>query len=167
MARYIIRNDERALWSAIIEPRALGMGKYGRWFLKTLCFLGLGALAVAAAAFRIWLILAISLVILSLLFVGPRADYWLLRRRLRRSPHYNHDTTIDLSDDGLIWQWTGNRFETRWDQVPRAVRKAGGFLLFVGDANPRWLPDSALVDGSAAQVEALLRQKVGDFAAIP
>src|SRR5262249_41788342 len=78
--------------------------------------------------------------------------------KLRKSREFGKEVTIALSDGGLEASGPNGRSSVKWSAYPRAVRFSDGLLLTRGGAI-RWLPNSALREGSLQEVLALVQAK--------
>ena len=78
--------------------------------------------------------------------------------KLRKSREFGKQVTVTLSDEGLDASGSNGRSAIKWSAYPRAVRYTDGILLARGGAI-RWLPDSALQEGTAQEATALIRAK--------
>jgi hypothetical protein len=102
-------------------------------------------------------------VFLLLLLQGPRIDYFLLTRRLRKSPFYGDELKIIVSQEGVAVDTQRSQTSLKWSAFTRARRFASGFLLFTGPTAFHWWPDSALAEGTLTEVTSLLRQNVPSY----
>ena len=78
--------------------------------------------------------------------------------KLRKSREFGKEVTITLSDNGLEASGSNGRSSAKWSAYPRSVRYADGILLTRGGAI-RWLPNSALKEGSLQEVLTLVQAK--------
>ena len=78
--------------------------------------------------------------------------------KLRGTREFGKEVTIALSDEGLEAMGPNGHSSVKWSAYPHAVRFPDGILLRRGGAI-RWLPDSALEEGSLQEVLALIRSK--------
>ena len=163
MPEYRIRFTEDHLVEMASRYRKQSYARLWLSPIKLLCFLGLAAL-FAITAYNFILVPSVVVgVFLLLLAVGPRIDYWLMRRRFRSSPFYDCEMHISLSTDGLTSTDPKTRLELKWSAFTKAYRFVDGFLLFSGPQIAYWWPDSALSDGTIADVERLLRDHVPEY----
>ncbi len=79
-------------------------------------------------------------------------------RRLKASREFGKEVTIALSEDGLDASGSNGHSAVKWSAYPRSVRYSDGILLVRGGAI-RWLPDSALYEGSVQDAVTLVRSK--------
>lgn len=133
------------------------------WPVKALCFLGLGALILLSLVNKLWVPLAILSPFGVLLALGPRLDYWFFKRRLRKSPFYLSDVEIAISQEGCLSTDSKSRVELKWSVFTGAVRFADGFLLLIGPQQFYWWPNAALIQGSASDVNDLLRHCISNY----
>jgi hypothetical protein len=78
--------------------------------------------------------------------------------KLKGSREFGKEVTIELSEEGLDASGSNGHSAVKWAAYPRSVRYPDGILLVRGGAI-RWLPDAALVEGSAQDALALIRNK--------
>ena len=127
------------------------------WPMKILCALGLLALMSVGIFAQIPVVTGISAFFLLLLAVGPRFDYWLMRRRWRRHPQFNEVLRIEITDSGLSFATPKSSGTTLWSAYTKAVERRSGVLLYAGSWDYLWLPDKALIAGSAAEARDLMK----------
>jgi hypothetical protein len=134
---------------------------YGLKGLLTFILIGLGALlAIAAEA---WLFIPFAAIAGSLLLGWP-IDSWLLRQRFRKSPYYNDDISLSLTEEGLHGIGRTSEMRLGWALFTKARRFNDGLLLFQGPHVFHWLPDSAASSLSdLAEAERLAQVHVKDF----
>ncbi len=78
--------------------------------------------------------------------------------KLRKSREFGKEVTIALSEEGLEASGSNGRSSVKWSAYPRSVRYSDGILLTRGGAI-RWLPDSALEEGTVQEAIAVIRAK--------
>ncbi len=83
---------------------------------------------------------------------------WSILNRFKRRADFNTETTVSLSDDGISVGGRHAKSESEWTAYPRAVRFSDGILL-VRKGVIRWLPDSAIQEGTAQDATALVESK--------
>lgn len=132
--------------------------------LKAIGFLGLAGLTVVGISAKSFSMAAIPGFFLLLLLAGPRFDYWLMKRRFRRSPFRDDVLLVDLSEAGYKSEANSGKAEIPWRTFTKGRRFDDGFLLFIGQSQFHWWPDSALIEGSASDVDKLLRMSEVSFA---
>jgi len=79
-------------------------------------------------------------------------------RKLKKSREFGKEVTLIVSDGGLEASGPNGRSSVKWSAYPRSVRYADGILLTRGSAI-RWLPNSALAEGTLPEVLALVESK--------
>jgi hypothetical protein len=146
------------------------------WFtvVRVVCIAGLVALLAVIVVLAVrqpnreWLaLLSLSLVplfFIVLLLLGPRLDFALLKRGIRKSPFFGCEVQIAVSDAGVSVDTPKSQLSLSWSAYTRAKRLATGFILFSGPSPAHWLPDRALVAGTVGDVERLLTAKLGNNA---
>jgi hypothetical protein len=110
---------------------------------------------VAPLGFKV----GIALIVGALVFFGGVAlAKWGIYRRFRYRADFGTEATVTMSGAGLIA--SGPHVEGKWDWAayPRAVRYSDGIMLLRRGVI-RWLPDAALLVGTAADATALARSK--------
>jgi hypothetical protein len=82
---------------------------------------------------------------LLLLVLGPRIDYFFLKRQLKKSPFCGDEIRIEVSDEGVAVNTARSQTALQWSAFTKARRLNSGFLLFTGPTQFYWWPDAALV----------------------
>lgn len=163
MPEYRFKFDEAFLIEAFRKYRKQHGTRYVSLAMKSIA----GLLLLALAAFSAWQInwwLAVFFVALVLLmFNGHLIDYWLIKRRFRRSPYWNDNMVSNLTAEGLHAVGSHSDSKLGWAVFTKARYFRDGFLLFQGPGLFNWLPDAALSDGSRAEVESLIQAHVEDY----
>jgi len=163
MAEYSFRFTEQHLVATASRLRQQARSRFWQSPIKFLCFLGLGLLFVFCAYHFIVMPSVVFGVFLVLLAAGPRFDYWLMKRRFRRSPYYDNEYRISVTPSGYLASSTQSRVELAWSAFTKAQRFPDGFLVLTGPQVCYWWPDSSLVTGSISEVESLLKQNVPEY----
>ena len=130
------------------------------WPIKIICALGLLALLALGVYAKIYALIGFSAFFLLLLAVGPRFDYWYMRRRWRRHPQFNDSLQFEAADSGLSYVTPKSSGTIQWSAYTSAVARPLGVLLYVTKWDYYWLPDKAITEGSAAEMRDLLRSKL-------
>jgi hypothetical protein len=130
------------------------------WPMKIICALGLLALLALGVYGKIYVLIGLSAFFLPLLAIGPRFDYWYMRRRWRRHPQFNESLRFEAADSGLSFFTQKSSGIIQWSAYTSAVARPRGVLLYATKWEYYWLPDSAIAEGSAAEMRALLRSKL-------
>jgi hypothetical protein len=76
--------------------------------------------------------------------------------KLRKSREFGKEVSIALTGEGLEASGSNGRSSVKWSAYPRSVRYSDGILLTRGGAI-RWLPHSALEEGTVQEVIDLVR----------
>lgn len=163
MAEYRVRVDEGFLNQAYRRYR----NQYGtRYLTVTLRFIT-SIVSVALAAYgiahRMWWL---PILIAALFFIALGCHlfmYWFRRRTFRKSPHKNEDLVIMVTADGLHSIGTKSDIKLIWAAFNKARRFSDGILLFQDPVAFSWLPEAALVNGTAAEVASLAETNVRDY----
>jgi hypothetical protein len=163
MAQYRFTFSEEFLIEANLRYRRQLPWRRPFYGLKgVLAFILLALGAFVAIAAKWWLLVPFA-AFAGALFLGWPLDAWFLRRRFRKSPYYNDEITLTISDEGI--HGTGRSSETRlnWSLITKARRFADGLLLFQGPQVFHWLPNAAAVaPADVADLERLVRARVQD-----
>lgn len=77
------------------------------------------------------------------MFFPHKIDDFLAQRNFRKSPHYNTQQMILLSDGGLYSKSEVQESTLKWTAFSRAVIFRDGVLMFQGPKTVHWLPDRA------------------------
>jgi len=140
--------------------------------LKAVCAIGLsillslviyGASRVKGNGGPLLLLGLVPLAFLWLLFQSHRLDYWFIKRRLRRSPFYEDEVRVGVSEAGVSVQTPRSEAVLQWPAFSRVLRLKDGFLVFTGPAVFDWWPDLALCEGSTSELESLFEQNVQGY----
>jgi len=102
---------------------------------------------------------AIAVIVAALVFFGGVAlTKWGIYQRFRHRADFGTEATVTMSAVGLVA--SGLHVEGKWDWAayPRAVRYSDGIMLLRRGVI-RWLPDAALLIGTAEDATALARSK--------
>jgi hypothetical protein len=87
---------------------------------------------------------------------------WATRRSLmmkfRRRPGFGSEATVTLSDAGVALGRNQVQPTLEWSTYPNTVRFPDGILL-KRPGSIRWLPDSAIIAGTAAEATDLIAAK--------
>jgi len=129
------------------------------WPIKLLCALGLVGLLGLGIFAKLYAIAVFAIFFLALLAMGPRFDYWSMRRRWRRHPQFNKQMQIVASEDGVTFATPTSSGNFQWPAHTRGVVRPAGVILYTSPADYYWLPDDAITIGTPAEVRELLRAK--------
>jgi len=130
------------------------------WPMKIICALGLLALLALGVFAEIYFLIGFAVFFLALLAIGPRFDYWLMRRRWRQHPQFNESLRVEAADGGLTFVTPKTSGTANWSAYTGAVSRPHGVLLYSTKWNYLWLPDSAIVEGTPEEFRKLLRSKL-------
>jgi hypothetical protein len=111
---------------------------------------------VIATSLVAWLAIAVA---------GILVTKWGILQRVKGKVEFGSEVTMILSDAGVeaIGQHVSGKWS--WAAYPRAARFSDGILLQRAGAM-RWLPDSAIQDGSPELASELVASKT-DFRRVP
>jgi hypothetical protein len=137
--------------------------RYWLPWLKSIGFVGMMVFVAFSIYARLWFPGLVFSFFLVLLLSGPRLDYFLLRRRHRKSPFFNSNVVVQVSESGCIVADANSRSELSWSLFTGGHRFHEGILVLHGPQQFQWWPDACLTAGSIQEVDALLRAKVPKF----
>jgi hypothetical protein len=79
-------------------------------------------------------------------------------RRFKRRADFGAETTVKVSKEAIVSSGRHAEGEWGWQAYPRSVRYPDGILLMRRGVI-RWLPDSALQEGTMEEATALVKSK--------
>ena len=164
MATYIFKYDDAYAVQAFDRARRVGIARHFRGALKAVCLSGLLLLFGVAIYAGAPQVAVICVILICALGIGPWADYFFARRRYRKSVFYNTESRLELDSAKMIATYPTGQTESDWTPFSKAVRLDDGFLVYFDTHAPQWWPDSALREGSVADVDALFRNKLAERA---
>lgn len=131
-----------------------------RWPLVAL----FGICAIGAVSYKFQILTIVTIGVIGALVLGWPIDSWLASNRFKKSPYYNDDLTVELSEEGFNSAGGNNKINLTWDAFTKARRFPDGLLLFQGPYVCNWLPDAKLESPATAEMAAeLVRSKVSDY----
>jgi hypothetical protein len=146
----------RTLIDRYYQQRPFLLSLKAQFGLLALIIAGAFLWAVAAPIeFRVGIALIIAA---SVLFGGVALTKWGVYQRLKHRADFGTEATVTMTAGGLVASGAYSEGKWNWAAFPRAVRYRDGIMLFRRGVI-RWLPDSALVVGTAADATALTRSK--------
>ena len=137
--------------------------------VKAICALGLTAILALVIVVSVQgtskraeglLLGLIPVTFLVLLALGPKIDYWLVKRRLRKSPFYGNELVVTVADSGVSLETPKSKAEVSWSAFTKAHYVSDGILIFLGPSQFEWWPNLRLVVGHTSEVEGLVRRHV-------
>ena len=155
--------DDDYLMEAVRKYRRQHWSRCSFLAVKLPASLILAGLAVWAVTRQSWGLAVLFSTLIALLLCAHFLDYCIIRRRFRKSPYRGEYFTVILSADG--YHSTGVKSDVRltWDAFTKACRFNNGFLIFQGPGGYNWLPVSAIVKGSALELEDLVRDHIKNY----
>ncbi|MDP9083119.1 MAG: hypothetical protein M3N50_05070 [Pseudomonadota bacterium] len=124
-----------------------------------------GMLAIVVSCVYLWnktvsavMALGVSVVVAAVIFCGVALTKLAVLQRFKRRADFGTDVTVTLSTDGLTASSENLQGKWGWASYPRSVRYGDGILLLRAGVI-RWLPDAAIVQGTAEQATALVISK--------
>jgi hypothetical protein len=130
------------------------------WPLKVLCAAGLLALLAVGVFAKVYVLIGVSAFFLLMLAVGPRFDYWWMRRRWKQHPQFNELLRIELADAAVLFATPKSSATVQWGAFTKAVARPKGVLLYSSSWEYYWLPDSAISVGAPTEIRDMLRTKL-------
>jgi hypothetical protein len=130
------------------------------WPIRVLCAIGLLGLFALGVYAKIYFIAAFASFFLGLLAVGPRFDYWIMRRRWRRHPRFNEQLRLEIAEDGVSYHTKNSSGSAQWTAYSKGVIRPQGVILYSSQWDYEWLPDEAIVTGTPAEIRDLLKTKL-------
>ena len=110
------------------------------------------------------LLAVISAVVFGAILVGWPIDSFVLRRRFKKSPYYNDQLIITISDQGLEAIGKSSSVRMEWNIFTKARRFNDGMLLFQGPHVFNWLPNVAAVEPTTVQAaNELIKANVTEY----
>jgi len=97
--------------------------------------------------------------ILFLLHIGPKIDYWLIRKKLMASPFFNKNMTVVLSENGYSCNTDISKLELLWEAIDKLIFLEDGILVFIDGNNFSFLPKEQLKNGGLSEVKELINSK--------
>jgi len=165
VAEYRFRYTEEFFIESLKRHRDQHQQRLLRRALKAIGFLGLGALFAGFLYEKLIVPSLIFAFLLMLLAFSPQIDYWWAKRSFRKSPFYNSDVVIQLSEQGYLGRDANSRTQLGWPVFTKGRRFPDGFLLFTGPHQFHWWPNAALSSGTTSEVDAIVRRNVAGYEA--
>ena len=97
---------------------------------------------------------------LVLTFIGEFHSRWVLTKARNRIRAKGSTTTLRMDENGIDVEGALGHSHLVWAAVRSPVIVPDGVILKLSSVGGMWLPDAALVDGSAPEVRQLLAAKV-------
>jgi len=163
MAEYKILFNEAFLIESTSRYRSVEKGKYWERLVKFLLFVTLFGILLLSLYFKIWIVALFFVSLILLLASGSGADYWVYKRRLRKSPAFNTEFVFTATQKGFTNFHPDQKIENSWRFFVKARRLPDGFMVYFDKKNAYWWPDSALVSGSVEEVSSLLKEHIPDY----
>lgn len=116
--------------------------------------------AVALFIQREWLGAAGCAAYVAIIVWSSRIDCWLLARRVRKMPLTGETVDVTLDSDGFRSTTPSSEGRVAWHGFYKGVLYSDGLLLLAGPGVFHWLPDAALVQGTAVEVRELVGRHV-------
>ena len=160
---YNLKLSDDYVVQAHAKHRGRGRAHWFRWPIKLVCALGLIALGALAAYADLAALVGFAAFMLCLLLLGPRIDYFILRRRWRRVPQFNEELKIEVSEERIASSSVRSSATAAWAAYVRAIEFSDGVLLYDAPWNYFWLPDSGIETGTPQDVRAILRSNISDY----
>jgi hypothetical protein len=164
MVRYTIKVDDRYLLEWLLRYRAQDRLPY-RWEHLKYALIAIAVLiAVVAAAFLAfgWWEIALGLLIVFSVGLRPFFNPQGLAAALRKLPMWGEWVSIHFDWEGYGESVGSKENQADWQDFLKYLRLGDGFLLVLDREmkSTRWLPDSALVEGTVDEVGRLFKDHV-------
>jgi len=163
MVGYSLRFDDAYFIEAVRQHLARSKSRWLQWPIKTICALGLVALAALGVAAKTYAITAFALFFLALLFIGRRLDYMILRRRFRKHSEFGSEAQVELHNEHINFASSNYRADVKWPSFRNAVECPDGILLYRSPWDYLWFPDSSLSHGMPADARAIIKSQVSKY----
>ena len=157
LVEYNITFDDAFIVEMVRRYRQVHKWRSLRLALKWLAGAFLAFAVVSSLVQQWWGVAAMWAVALGVLVASPRIDYWLAKRRWRKSPSRGEKVHMSLGPGGVHSIGRTHDSQLAWTAFSQAVSLPDGMLLYQGPHLFQWLPDSALIAGTREEVEAILR----------
>jgi len=162
MPEYQFQFEESLLVEACGKYRRQHGARYAALAIKSIAGLLLLVLATFSAWQISWPLALFFAALVLLMFNGHLLDFWLIKRRFRKSPYWKDSINSKLTAEGLHIVGQNSDSKLGWAVITKVCSFRDGVLLFQGPGVFNWLPDDALSDGTRAEVEALVQAHVKD-----
>jgi len=160
MAEYLIHFDDGFLIRSFRRHWALQPSRIAFKVVKA-CAAVLLAVGCLSSAAQGWAGMAIFWAILIVvLLMSHQVDYWLMRRRFRRSPYRGETVRLSVEPEGVHSVAGTHDARFQWSAYTRAIGLPDGIMLYQGPSVFQWLPDASLVSGNHRDVEQVVRSHV-------
>ena len=157
-------NDEYVILS-MDKYRAITKSKPVRIILKSIAMVGLLGLLVIFIGIgfsgkpAVLVFSLLPILLLFLLHIGPKIDYWLIRKKLMASPFFNKNMTVVLSENGYSCNTDISKLELLWEAIDKLIFLEDGILVFIDGNNFSFLPKEQLKNGGLSEVKELINSK--------
>jgi hypothetical protein len=160
---YILRLSD----DYIVEAHHRHRARASAWWLRAPIKIFCGVFLAALLGFGIWagefIVIAIPAFFLFLLLLGPRIDYFIIRRRWKRVPQFNEEMKVEMSGTQISSSSAKAAGTSAWSNYVKATQHRDGVMLYNAPWNYFWLPDSALVKGTSEQARELIRSAIPQY----
>ncbi len=131
-----------------------------RWFRRFAAMIFLLVAIVGLLVPQFWAS-AFMVALTIFMFFPHKIDDFLATRNFKRSPHYNAEQTLFLSENGLRTESEIENADMKWAAFSKAVIFEDGVLLYRGTNMVNWIPDESLDGNDAAfRLRTLLGAKL-------
>lgn len=111
---------------------------------------------------------ALPVLVFGLVFLMlPLSVRWQVRRNWERSPELRAERVYEIAADGIGHASAVSAGRADWSVIQRAGVVAGSVVMFTGQGQVFYVPESALTDGQRADLDDLLRAHVPGFGGLP
>ncbi len=156
MATYHIKIDEQFIVERSERIRAQ-QPRIGGLSLTMIFGVGLFVVGVIGWITNSDVLLGVAIGMLLLVLIRHFTDDALARRAINSDPTFGQIMRVAPTEDGISIASDLGSSNLKWRAITGSTRVPDGFLVFSG-VQTYWWPDSALVEGSADDVERLLKR---------
>lgn len=147
---------------AVTADRYVQRTARSSWILRWLGIPLFLVIVVTSVAMREWKFAAVAALVAFFQLLAKPLHRRAVSRAARTQPTFGREIDQRWSDAGSDVRSHVGASTSSWASFTKAVLFEEGVVLFEGPSLARWLPDAALVGGSRAEFEALVRRHVAD-----
>jgi hypothetical protein len=157
VVEYQIAFDDSFFVAMLRRYREVHAWRRTRVVVKVLLILFLVVCVAGSLAQKWWGMAGFWAAVIGLLLASPRIDYWIAKRRFRLSPFRDESIRLSMGPDGVHSVSSSHDQRMAWRAYTKAYKLDDGILLLMGPHLFQWLPDAAMVAGTRADADALIR----------
>jgi uncharacterized protein YhhL (DUF1145 family) len=129
----------------------------------TIFFIILSVISIYHGDYNLLLFIAI---VIAFMHFGHRIEYLIIRRRLRKTPHFNENIEIALSESGYHSFSSKAEARAKWSIFTKVVAFRDGLLLFQGPRLYHWLPTAKILEGAVENLVDLVKTNIENYSVI-